>query len=247
MYGVIWFRDDLRIRDNMALHFAMRECTGVVGVYIIDRAFFKKHAVADCRVEFILRGLTRLSDDLSSLNVPLLIVEIDHTGLTGSTIAQVARDIDAKALYFNRQYEIDEKRRDLAVQKYLEAAKISCYSYDDQVILSPGSVQNQQGNFFKVFTPYRREWYRVFSQAMPVRLLPNPKPQSVLPVKATIVPEKITGYQSKIDPGLWPAGEKAARQRLKNLLKIIYWRMLNNVISPLYPALANYLLIWPQG
>ena len=218
---VLLVREDLRIRDNKALYFAARQCsTGVIGIYIIDHAFLKKHDVAACRVEFILRGLKALSTDLATLNIPLLVFEVKDTDLIAQTILQVANENKAEALFFNRQYEIDEHRRDSVVQKYLETRKIHCYSYDDQVILPPGSVKNQQGEFFKVFTPYKRAWYRVFSEtAMAARLLPAPKKQAVFLARPTRIPNYIVGYQSTIDPNLWPAGEKMARQRLRKFVK----------------------------
>jgi deoxyribodipyrimidine photolyase len=107
MIGVIWFREDLRIGDNKALYFAAKQCrSGIVGIYIIDRMFLKKHNVAACRIDFTLRGLEVLSKELGNLNIPLLIVEIDDTDLTAVTLAKVMQQCGAQALFFNRQYEV---------------------------------------------------------------------------------------------------------------------------------------------
>lgn len=220
MFGVIWFREDLRIHDNKALYFAAQQCSsGVIGVYIIDRSFLSNHDVASCRVAFCLQGLAALSADLAKLNIPLLIFEIEDTRLVTQTLLQVMVENKAQALFFNRQYELDEKRRDLMVSTGLAAKAISCYSYDDSVILPPGSVQTQQGSFFKVFTPFKRAWYQVFSKEIVTKLLPAPKAQVVLPIKSTVVPKSISGFSMNLDMKLWPAGEKTARRRLTVFIK----------------------------
>jgi deoxyribodipyrimidine photo-lyase len=220
MYGVVWFREDLRIRDNHALHFAARQCSsGIIGIYIINLEFLKKHDTAACRVEFTLRGLEALSADLKKLNIPLLIFTINRTSQTASTILQVIRDSKAQALYFNRQYEIDEYRRDQRIEKILSAENIPCYSYDDQIILPPASVKNRQGNFFKIFTPYKKVWQKQFSEITSLKLLSSPKKQASLAIKLSPVPTAISGYHSSINPNLWSAGEKFARQRLRKFIR----------------------------
>jgi deoxyribodipyrimidine photo-lyase len=218
MSGLVWFREDLRLYDNMALHFATQECAAIVAVYLFDHSFLKKHHMAACRVEFILRGLELLSADLAKLNIPLQIFELTTTAQVAPALMRIAKEINAHTLYFNRQYEIDEIRRDRAVQHHFAANNIACYSYDDQVILSPDSVKTKQGNFFKVFTPYARAWRQVFT-AQPPKLLTVPRQQAVQKLKSSVVPKRIVGYSSKIDPALWPAGERYARKRLRKFIK----------------------------
>ena len=237
MYGLVWFREDLRIRDNKALYFAAQQCqSGIIGVYIIDPAFLKKHDTAACRMEFTLRGLSALSADLSALNIPLLIYTLHETTSIASTILQAMRQCKAEVLFFNRQYEIDENRRDQMVKKYLATENLRCFSYDDQVILPPGSIKTRQGSFFKVFTPYKRAWYEIFSAAMPIKLLAVPAKQTVLTIKSTSIPQNIEGFHSSIDPELWPAGEKIARRRLH---KFIDSHLFSYDQSRDFPALAG--------
>lgn len=219
MRGLMWFREDLRLKDNQALYFAARQCSEIVGLYIIDRAFWRRHHIAACRVEFLLRGLKILSTDLAKRNIPLLIVEIEQTRKIPVTIGQMISEIGGQAVFFNRQYEVDEKRRDQAVQKYLASKNMACYSYDDQMILPPNSVKTQQGSYYKIFTPYQRAWRRAFSESKTSKLLPAPKRQAKMLVKSTPVPQAITGFHSSIDPKLWPAGENAAERRLRIFIK----------------------------
>ncbi len=241
MNGLVWFREDLRLYDNMALHFASQECESVAAVYVFDRSFLKKHSTAACRVEFILRGLDSLCNDLHELNIPLKIFEVTNTNQVAPTLFKLAEQVHAQALYFNRQYEIDEFRRDITIEQFFESKNIACHSYDDQVILPPGSVKTKQGGFFKIFTPYCRAWRQIFLSRSP-KLLSAPKKQQPQKLKSSKVPKQITGYHSKVDPSLWPAGEHAAR---KCLSKFINKNLFSYAKQRDFPALDGTSLLSP--
>ena len=80
MKGLVWFREDLRVQDNTALYHAAKQCTdGIIGIYIIDTSFWKKHHMAACRVQFLLAGLLVLSQNLEARGIPLLIKQVKKT------------------------------------------------------------------------------------------------------------------------------------------------------------------------
>jgi deoxyribodipyrimidine photo-lyase len=122
-------------------------------------------------------------------------------------------------LYFNRQYEVNESQRDQRVTAALQKQQIAVHSYDDQVILPPGSVLSQQGQPLRIFTPYKRAWYRVFSERT-IKQLPAPKAQTplALSLQPAAIPAKLTAFQSTVDPARWPAGQGAASKRLRQFV-----------------------------
>jgi deoxyribodipyrimidine photo-lyase len=214
MRGLIWFREDLRTIDNTALYHAAKSCTdGIAAVYIIDTALWKKHDIAACRVEFILRGLEILRHDLDKLNIPLQLIEVKNTIDTPHELLKLLDHLKANALFFNRQYESNETQRDAQVKKYLLDNNKEIYSYDDQVILPPGSVKTLQGNYFSVFTPYKRAWYKIFSEQT-IKQFPSPKVQTSLGIQIATQPISLPDFQSRINPILWQAGEHKAKKQL---------------------------------
>jgi len=219
MRGLVWFREDLRVQDNMALFHASKQCDGgVIATCLIDTQLWRNHHMAACRVEFILRGLEHLSKTLEKLNIPLLVFEVTHTQTIPETLYRLTHEFNIQSVFFNRQYEINEQRRDQAVTQHLEKNSIFVYSYDDQVILAPNSVVTQQNGYFKIFTPYKRAWQQLFSQRN-IGLLPPLKPQKILSIKSTVIPKKLTDFDSSIEPTLWPAGEKAAETKLTHFIE----------------------------
>lgn len=219
MRGLVWFREDLRVNDNHALYYAAENCKdGVIGVFVLDPKMWLQHNVAACRVEFILRGLKELNNELQLLNIPLLIISVNDISETPQELFKKIKSLKAQALFYNRQYEINELQRDQSVQHYLKAQSIYCYSYDDQVILPPTSLVTKQGSYFKKFTPYKNTWREALNELGGISLLSRPKVQAALEIKSSKIPSAIPGFTSHIAVDLWSAGEKNAQIRLQHFV-----------------------------
>lgn len=216
MRALVWFRSDLRTRDNRALCQAAAESDrGVVGVYIIASDAWRAHDVAACRVDFTLRTLAELSRSLAGHSIPLVVL----TAASGADVPRLLLELATRArcdgLYFNREYEVDESQRDVVVTAAFEKSGRRVRAFDDQVILPPGAVRTGDGRFFTVFTPYKRAWLARLAERGSSPLLPPPRGQPDIGVESTPPPARVSGFDSPVDPGLWPAGEAEALRRLK--------------------------------
>ncbi len=77
MKSLVWFRRDLRVRDNPALHAATHSDTaGVIGLFIVTPGQWQAHDDAACKVKFWLDNLSALSSELARLNIPLRIENV---------------------------------------------------------------------------------------------------------------------------------------------------------------------------
>ncbi|MBL8761130.1 MAG: deoxyribodipyrimidine photo-lyase, partial [Phycisphaerae bacterium] len=163
---LVWFRSDLRVADNAALHAATHPApdAGVIGVFIISPGEWTAHDVAPVRVEFILRTLGVLSLDLKRRNIPLLIAAAPTPRDVPGVLCDLARRHNATALYFNREYEVNEARRDQLVIAGMNKLGIGCRAFDDQVVLAPGSVRTQDDRAYTVFTPFKKRWMAVLGE-----------------------------------------------------------------------------------
>jgi len=120
MRSLVWFRNDLRVSDNTAMHNAFDHAgASCVALHVICPGDYVRHDTAPYRVEFILRTLAVLSADLKKLNIPLLIrVAPTHRDVP-QIVAQVVREVKADRVLANREYEVNESRRDEAVSAVL--------------------------------------------------------------------------------------------------------------------------------
>ncbi|WP_044311959.1 deoxyribodipyrimidine photo-lyase [Pseudomonas syringae] len=211
---LIWLRSDLRAQDNTALTAAM-ERGPTLAVYLLSPAQWRSHDDADCKVDFWLRNLVELEKALGALNVPLLIREADSWDQAPEVLAKLCTQFKVEGLHLNQEYGINETRRDQAVQKAMEKAGVHFNSYLDQLLFKPGSILTKTGNYFQVFTQFKKVCYTRLHEAMP-HPVRTPKAQPAQSIKSDAVPDQVKGFAtpSKALRDLWPAGEAEARRRM---------------------------------
>ena len=76
MRALVWFRTDLRVRDNIALLEACSDADkGVVGVCCVTpRQWKERHDWGWPKADFTLRNARELSKELEKLNIALRVV-----------------------------------------------------------------------------------------------------------------------------------------------------------------------------
>ena len=214
MLQMIWFRTDLRVQDNSALAAAMGSGP-TVALYLISPAQWLEHDDAPSKVDFWLRNLKNLADELGKLNVPLLVRHADDWSAAPQVIAELCQQLQISTVHANEEYGVHESRRDQAVSEALDELGITFTSYLDQLFFKPGSVLTQSGTYFKVYSQFRKVCYQRLHSALPTVLAP-PKAQAQLAISSDAVPEQVSGFATPSETlrQLWPAGEAEARRRI---------------------------------
>lgn len=213
--ALMWFRADLRVEDNRALAAAAAWAeAGVVAVFLISPEQWREHDWAAVKVEFILRHLRELSARLGRLNIPLIVETVPRFEGAARALAKIAGTYACSGLFFNREYEVNEARRDEAVAALMAKSGVEVQAFDDQVVLPPGSVRTADGRPFTVFTPFKNAWFKRYQERGGVPLVAAPVRQAGNDVQASAIPDRVEGFESSVDPALWPAGEAAAMERL---------------------------------
>jgi deoxyribodipyrimidine photo-lyase len=218
MRSMVWFRSDLRTADHAALHHASKATggtAGVVGLFIICPDQWRGHDYAPVRVDLIVRTLLELSADLARLHIPLLIRTAVRSGDIPSMVVESARENMCSDVFVNREYEVDESRRDETTADLMRAYGLGFHSFHDLVAMDPASIRTGEGRFFSVFSPFRKAWLRRWNELGGVDLFPTPEPCKPTGIEASPVPMKVAGFESKVPADLWPAGERSAQKALK--------------------------------
>jgi deoxyribodipyrimidine photo-lyase len=233
MRTLVWFRSDLRTLDNAALHHASREATkGVLALFVIAPGQWRRHDYAPHRVDLILRSLRELSGALARLNIPLLVREAPAPSDVPHVVLATMRQHACDALYFNKEYELDEARRDDQTLALAKADARSARAFTDQSLLEPGDVRTSEGRFFTVFSPFKRAAYKLLESRGGVREWPLPKKQPAMVAPADAVPSDLPGFEAPPAPAdtdatthvhtatpwpptVWPAGEAHALARMR--------------------------------
>lgn len=219
---LVWFRNDLRCRDQAALASA-RERGPVVAVYCHCPGQLAAHGVGATRVAFTLRCLAALRETLQQLGIPLLILELDTFDDVPAALCRLQRQLGSQRLHFNAEYPLNEARRDAAVTRALEAEGVAVHCHHDTVIHAPGSLLTQAGKPYTVFTPFRKRWLAALDQGA---LQPRPAPPSQQQGEWAAaagrardpLPDLLAHCPSAVPAELWPGGEDPAWERLQRFL-----------------------------
>jgi len=215
---LIWFRADLRCHDNPALFQACQAATAkgqpVLAVFILTPQQWLEHGQGSNQTHFLLRNLASLSQRLNALNISLKFIQAADFQAVPQKLADFCAQHQISDIYCNRQYEWNERQRDLAVEQKLSESAVSLHSFTDQVIFSPGQILTGKGDYYTVFTPFYRNW---ISQLTPEMLQPLPSPERQLSgqLQPDLLPElpELPAPDQPLQQ-LWAAGETAALQGL---------------------------------
>ncbi|MEB0013405.1 deoxyribodipyrimidine photo-lyase [Glaciimonas sp. Gout2] len=163
--SLVWFRRDLRVFDNAALHHALKNSRAVFCVFVFDTDILQPlreaGLTADRRVEFIHASIMALDTALRELGGGLIV----RHGSALPEISSLASELDVNAVFTNRDYEPQAVTRDNAVKATL--AKNGCiwHSYKDQVIFETDEILSLSAKPFSVFTPYKNAWMKRLAAA----------------------------------------------------------------------------------
>jgi len=220
MRSLVWFRSDLRTTDNAALHAACAAAParGVVALFVVSPGEWRAHDVAPVRLDLVRRSLVELSAALAKLHIPLLLATAASAADIPAAVLAVARAHACTDLFFNREHEVDERRRDAATIALFQREGLNAKSFNDQCIVEPGAIRTGGDTYYTVFSPFKRAFYRHLSERGPLTPLPAPKPQATTGIHPDPIPPAFEGFESMIDPALWPAGERVAQARLAGFL-----------------------------
>jgi deoxyribodipyrimidine photo-lyase len=167
---LFWFRRDLRLEDNTGLFYALQQEKNVLPIFIFDQHILDKlEDKADARVEFIHSQLLELKSQLEAKGSSLLF----HYGKPEEIYQELLKKYEVQAVYTNRDYEPYAKERDRNIEAILKEKGISLLSFKDQVIFEPGEILNGSGEFYKVYTPFSRNWLEKYKNTL-VQPLENP-------------------------------------------------------------------------
>jgi deoxyribodipyrimidine photo-lyase len=152
---IFWFRRDLRLEDNVGLYMAYENEKNILPLFIFDEDILDKlEDKADARVQFIHDQVRRLHDELKAHDSSIWV----RKGKPLSVFKALCKEFAIQNVYTNRDYEPYARERDKKVEKYLEGKNIPFYDFKDQVIFEKDEITNNQGSYYKVFTPYSKVW-----------------------------------------------------------------------------------------
>lgn len=216
---IAWFRRDLRLRDNPALH-AAAAAGPVLPIYILDDG-----NAADWK----MGGASRwwLHHSLHSLNASLSGSLWIRKGDAARELAKLCSAFPVRKVLWNRCYEPWHLRQDRQVADALDRDGIASESCNSALLREPWETGKADGTPYGVFTPFHRNLLALLARAPPDA--PLPEPGKLVLAQCSQVPQAAdrierlkllprvpwdAGWEQRVTPG-----EAAAWERLRAFLR----------------------------
>lgn len=159
---LLWFRNDLRTHDNPALHYFISQLNDTHerhAVFFICEKQWRQHDWSTIKIDFIKRHAIALKQELQCYGITLSIIDVENFHQQCSYIKDYCQQHKITQVVANSELEFNEQQRDL---NCIEQG-IPLRLFEADVIVPKGKVLNKSGQFFKVFTPFKKAWLRYVS------------------------------------------------------------------------------------
>jgi deoxyribodipyrimidine photo-lyase len=212
---IVWFRQDLRVQDNPALHAALSRGDRIIPLYIHDDNVKWRPGAASRW--WLHHSLTALADKLKQLGSRLILRNGDAAGV----LQQVIHETGADAVYCNRVYEPALLGRDRQLHRELKNSGVTFNVYQGNLLREPDTILNQSGLPYKVFTPFYKSYLREGWDNQ-VYSTPGQLPGIANRLKSDKIDELNLLPTIKWDSGFhdhWQPGEAGAWKQLRRFLR----------------------------
>jgi len=214
---LVWFRRDLRLRDNPALAAACARGGPVVPVYLREEGDPELRVEGAASDWWLRRSLAALDESLRARGSRLVLARGDAASL----LPRLARDAGAGALYWNRRYEPAPAARDEQLRKEMAAAGVEVKVFNSALLHEPEEIANQEGRPFQVFTAFWRHCLNLPKPAPAAgklpEILPAPAVWPQLLVSEVVPPGPVWRWHAGLAAS-WETGEAGAAKRLRRFV-----------------------------
>ncbi len=151
---ILWFRQDLRLADNPAWKKAVESGRPVVPVYIWSPEEAGAWAPGGASRWWLHHALKDLAGQLEEADSRLILMQGDSS----EALKDLVSETGAGAVYWNRCYEPCRVRLDGRLKQELKESGIEAWSGNSALLKEPWEISTQQGNPYKVFTPFSKNF-----------------------------------------------------------------------------------------
>ena len=222
--GIVWFRQDLRLRDNPALTAACEQCDAVICAFINDPQEQTFSQLGSASRVWLHHSLAKLDGALQKLDNKLHLFSGDSLLILQTLI----NESGAQRLYWNRCYDPATVERDKIIKAEVQSCKAT--TFNGLLVFEPWDNLKADQSAYKVYTPF---WRAAAAQIDKAPSLINSAEQpSTLPSvdKKTLaaISNKLELEQLELLPDRpwhksmmegWTVGEEAAHDALAAFLE----------------------------
>ena len=158
--GLVWLKDDFRLKKNLALIEATKNHDLVVAFYLYKK---KKFENQEAQRWWLGKSLEDFREKLSNYNIKLEIIKIE----TYREFFEALLIKKNYSIYWNKTYEPDYIKFDEYLSKNLKIKKIDFRILKGNILNEFQEIKKNDGTPFKVFTPFWRNAEKIYLEKIP--------------------------------------------------------------------------------
>ncbi|MDO7673568.1 MAG: DNA photolyase family protein [Reinekea forsetii] len=214
---LVWFRNDLRTCDHAPLSEALvaahQQNSTITAAFIWSPEQLQQQGAGSPKLAAYQQALDALNDDLAALGVELQIITAPSWQQGVTDLIELCVRLDVDNIYCHYEPGWDERLRD--GQFHDQAPEqMHLHRANDLYSAPPRQLLTLQGNFYKVFTPYKRN---LLAQIIDTLVAPRPAPDNGLPAQAA-KPLALGERFVWDNPMQLPVLEQQAHERLEDFM-----------------------------
>ncbi|QWU98576.1 cryptochrome/photolyase family protein [Francisella salimarina] len=205
--AIHWFRQDLRLADNPALHQAS-QADETITIFILDE-----------NQEIGGASKLWLHHSLNSLNKSLDNKLHFFRGNPLKIIKKLVKENNITDFYWNRCYDKYRIDRDTQIKQFLQEQNINVSSFNGSLLIEPWQCKKGDGTHYKVYTPFYKELIRIRKYRSNIAkpcFNSLKKLETAADLSSLKLLEPKLSWQNIIDQ--WQIGEVASHQILEEFL-----------------------------
>ena len=155
--GLIWFRNNLRTKDNASLEKAVENCNKIIAVYCFDPKLFTIdefgfQKTAKYRAQFLIETITDLKKNLANFNITLLT----YFESSENRIHKICDAYSVNTIYTQKEWTNEEITTNNLIKSTL-TEKMNFVEDYDQFLYHPDSISKDFFNIPNIFTVFRKK------------------------------------------------------------------------------------------
>ncbi|WP_439129705.1 DASH family cryptochrome [Polaribacter sp.] len=155
--GLVWFRNNLRVNDNISLKKSIENNNKTFAVYFFDPKLFQEDAygfkkTAKFRAKFLIETIADLQRNLANLNITLLT----YFDSPENKLQKLCKEYAVTDIYTQKEWTKEETETNKKIRKKLPS-DISFVEDYDQFLYHPNTVSKDFSKIPNVFTAFRKK------------------------------------------------------------------------------------------
>jgi deoxyribodipyrimidine photo-lyase len=184
---IVWFRNDLRTRDQQSLYEACQQSHKVLGVYCFDPRHYETTTYGfkkteKYRAKFLIETITDLRTNLNELNISLYVGQTQPVNVFKS----LSKEYNITSVYYQNEWTVEEKKVEQEVKDSLPDCRF--ISHFTQFLFHPEDIPyTVYTEIPEVFTQFRKKCEKE-SEVREELPFPDQRPQDNLLQLDTEIP-----------------------------------------------------------